>query len=156
MPAGVFVTIDGPTAEVDVPDPVLRRKVARQLVDAAQPEAWRVELRTTRRPGPVYVAPVEIVDRAGLLDHEDQDPFDAGGPDVEPVLRENTTDTPIPVLSSTASVDEAVEPPPRTGRGSSVPAWRAFLTDRALEWGVEDSRADLIARWDRHNDRSTP
>lgn len=155
MPAGVFVTIDGPIAEVEVPDPALRRTVARRLVDAAQPEAWRVELRTTRRPGPVYVAPIEIVDRAGLIDHEDQQPFDAGGLHIEPVLQENTTEAPIPVLSDPEPLDQDLDPPPRTGRGSSVPAWRAFLTSRAIDWGLEDSRADLIARWDNHNDRST-
>ncbi|MCM6774990.1 hypothetical protein NDR87_26455 [Nocardia sp. CDC159] len=151
MPAGVFVTVDGTTAEVEVPDPRLRRRVAARLVAAARPEAWRVELRTVGRPVPVYVAPTDVVDRAGFIDHERPGPSAASGGGVDDPDAQRPPSTAASPPPSALS-----EEPPRSGRGSSIPAWREFLTSRGIGWGLAASRTDLIDLWDRHNDRSTP
>lgn len=68
MPAGVHVLIDGDQAEVEVPDPVLRRRIAARLAAAAQPQSWRIRLVTMRRDVPTFIAPVDVVRKAGLID----------------------------------------------------------------------------------------
>lgn len=39
----------------------------------------------------------------------------------------------------------AVEPPPRSGRGSGAPVWAKYASDHGVEVGEDDSRDDIIA-----------
>ncbi|WP_148310229.1 hypothetical protein [Nocardia otitidiscaviarum] len=150
MPVGVNILIDGPTAEVEVLDPQLRRQVAARLVAAARPRAWLVDTVTVGRPVPTFRAPVEIVDAAGLIDHpaeqrhEQHVHFAEGGLISAGSAAANTSAQPEPVISV----------PPRTGRGSGIDAWQRFLTMVGIDWEPTDSRADLIARWDNHSRRT--
>lgn len=68
MPAGVHVLVDGAQAEIEVPDPALRRKITARLVDAARPDAWRIEIHAVGRHVPTLIAPTAVVRKAGLLD----------------------------------------------------------------------------------------
>lgn len=138
MPTGAFVTVDGRVAEVEVPDPLLRQEITSRLVAAARPQAWRLSTRTVGRRIPVVRAPVDIVERAGLLDTE----FDQGGVVPTVVIRTPGT-APERVLAPAE-----VTPPPRTGRGSGIDAWRGWLTRNGIGWAPGETRAALIQRWD--------
>ncbi|WP_280466821.1 hypothetical protein [Nocardia cyriacigeorgica] len=149
MPAGVFVDVDDTTADVHVPDPVLRRKIARQLVEAARPEPWRVDVQTVRG-AKVFRAPVDVVRAAGLLD--EAPPFDEGGiadrldqlkPD-EGVLSAEAIAASSPPITEILARTE----PPRTGAGSGTEVWRDHLRRFGIAFDPDDKRAELIARWD--------
>ncbi|MGI5216271.1 hypothetical protein [Nocardia sp. CA-290969] len=137
MPAGVFVLVEGKTAEVEVPDPVLRQDAINRLVAAARPDAWRID-KIVRPGGPAYRAPLEIVIAAGLIDMPAYEPGDG------PVLIKNDGNG-QELLSAAALPAE----PPRTGPGSGVQVWRTHLRAHRIPFDPDDKRAELIARWDQ-------
>jgi hypothetical protein len=142
MPLGVFVLVEGKTAEVEVPDPALRQDVINRLVAAARPDAWRID-KIVRPGGPVYRAPLEIVIAAGLIDIPAFEPGDG------PVLIKDGGNG-QKVLSAAGALPEE---PPRTGPGSGVQVWRDHLRAHGIPFDTEDKRAELVARWDQRGEQ---
>lgn len=149
MPAGVYVDVDDKTADVHVPDPVLRRQIARKLVEAARPQPWRVDVQTVRG-AKVFRAPIDVVRAAGLLD--EAPPFDGGGiadrlyklERGEGVLSAEAVAASSPPITEVLAHAE----PPRSGAGSGTEVWRDHLRRFGIAFDPDDKRAELIARWD--------
>lgn len=57
---------------------------------------------------------------------------------------------PAATVVEDAAVQAVAEagPPPRTGKGATVQAWRDWLTGQGIEFDPHCSRDDLIAHWD--------
>lgn len=85
--------------------------------------------------GPDDEVPAEVAEKIG--DHAWEDDSDQDGDEPAEVGFEDPA-----ARQSTAGSGEA---PPRSGRGSGVEAWRAFLADNEIAADADASREDLIA-----------
>jgi hypothetical protein len=84
--------------------------------------------------GQAPAAPTEEAESAGSS--EQSDPSDT----VEPVQPVEVHEQPDP-----PAAPAAVEPPPRSGRGSGAPVWAKYAGDHGVQVGQHDSREDIIA-----------
>jgi hypothetical protein len=86
--------------------------------------------------GPDDDVPADVAARIGDHAWESDDDQDGDEPAAvgfdDPGTRENTT-------------GPTVEAPPRSGRGSSVDAWRTFAEQRDLDVPADATREDIIA-----------